>query len=299
MNAIEMANTCYTCGNPTDGEAQFTLVEGRLRRPHCSEACLQDTVDGQRRARAARNRRRLIVGLAALALIVVGAGTWRRLHAPASQSISLAWPEVHPDPTPRPELIFYGPAWPPTDDDWKFAFAKPGWMFPLPGPTRRAPAPDGRIFGPEPPRHLPASCRTRGVCGVDLGGELWGEHVYAARDGVVDRVYPDGNHPRGGATVRLAHYGGLVFTQYFHLAAIPRGITRGAHVAAGDVIGLVGDTGLAGERRHLHFALSVRPSAELPEVYWDPTPFMPDWPLRVPLRGTVAGLAPSAPRGSK
>ena len=94
--------------------------------------------------------------------------------------------------------------------------------------------------------------------------------------------------------MRIAHFGGMVFTQYFHLAAIPRGVRRGARVAAGDVIGLVGDTGVAGEasgsRAHLHFALSIRPSNELPEAYWDPTPLMSAWPLHVPPHGTVAGL---------
>ena len=87
----------------------------------------------------------------------------------------------------------------------------------------------------------------------------------------------------------------MVFTQYFHLAAIPRGVRRGARVAAGDVIGLVGDTGIGGEapasRAHLHFAFSIRPSTELAEIYWDPTPLMARWPLRVPPHGTVAGLA--------
>ena len=41
---------------------------------------------------------------------------------------------------------------------------------------------------------------------------------------------------------------------------------------------------------HLHFALSIRPSAEWPETFWDPTPLMATWPLRVPPHGSVAGL---------
>jgi murein DD-endopeptidase MepM/ murein hydrolase activator NlpD len=82
----------------------------------------------------------------------------------------------------------------------------------------------------------------------------------------------------------------MVFTHYFHLAAIPRVIVRGMSVKAGDMIGLVGDTGLEGAPRHLTFALSIRPSNEFPEVYWDPMPFMALWPLRVPVHGTVAGF---------
>ena len=85
----------------------------------------------------------------------------------------------------------------------------------------------------------------------------------------------------------------MVFTHYDHLAAVPRGITRGAAVKAGDLVGLVGDTGNEHPGRYLHFALSVRPSNELPEVYWDPTELMASWPLRLPPHGTVAGFVPA------
>jgi murein DD-endopeptidase MepM/ murein hydrolase activator NlpD len=103
----------------------------------------------------------------------------------------------------------------------------------------------------------------------------------------------------------------MVFTYYFHLAAVPpRSIFRGARVKAGDVIGLVGDTGIKSASasasassgsgsgtsvaagRHLHFALSTQPSIAFPEMYWDLGPLMADWPLRVPAHGTVAGYAP-------
>jgi hypothetical protein len=167
----------------------------------------------------------------------------------------------------------------------------------LPGPSRRALDASDRIIGPglglEPSRGLAAVCRAPTACGVVLGGELWGEHVYAAMDGIVERAHGGGSDEHGGGTVRLAHLGGMVFTQYSHLAAIPRGVARGARVQAGDVIGLVGDTGVAGERSrrpHLHFSLSVRPGAAFPETYWDPRPLMARWPLQVPPRGTVAGL---------
>jgi murein DD-endopeptidase MepM/ murein hydrolase activator NlpD len=159
----------------------------------------------------------------------------------------------------------------------------------LPGPERRPAAADARIFGAEP-HDRPALCRSDGQCSVDLGGELWGEHVYAALDGVVERVYDD--ERRGGLSVRLVHFGGGVFTQYFHLAATPRTLKRGAPVKAGDVIGLLGDTGLDGAPRHLAFALSVWPGSDLPEVYWDPTPWLERAILRRPAHGTVAGYTP-------
>jgi murein DD-endopeptidase MepM/ murein hydrolase activator NlpD len=66
------------------------------------------------------------------------------------------------------------------------------------------------------------------------------------------------------------------------------------YVRAGDVIGLLGDTGVKGAAgRHLYFALSIRPSREFSETYWDPTPLMAKWPLHIPPHGTVAGFIPA------
>jgi len=149
---------------------------------------------------------------------------------------------------------------------------------------------ESKLLGPA--HEHPAACRPSGHCGVDLGGDLWGEYVYAVADGVVDHVQREGADDPGGAYVRIAHFGGYVFTQYFHLAAIPLQLHRGSVVRAGDVIGLVGDTGSGRQKRRLTFTLSVMPSREFSEIYWDPAPWMADWPLHVPVHGTVAGLAP-------
>ncbi|MES1207923.1 MAG: M23 family metallopeptidase, partial [Pseudomonadota bacterium] len=124
---------------------------------------------------------------------------------------------------------------------------------------------------------------------VDVPAELWGEHVYAVHDGTVDHL----QHAGGEVSLRLVHFGGMVFTHYAHLAAVPRTIKRGAQVKAGDVIGLVGDTGSEGPGHFVRFGLSIRPSAALPEVYWDPMPLMAKWPLQIPTHGTVAGWPPS------
>ena len=289
-----MRDTCSECDTTLDRDASdgFVLVRGAVREQHCSSRCLRRSLRRQQIARA-RVRRTLYLGVTLMVLIVGGGGgAWLRFHAPKPRAISQAWPEtkVVAEPVIGTKLIFFGPAWPPTDDDWMYTFTRASWVYPLPGPDKRRPTIDGRVFGPEPPR--PASCRKEGACGVDLGGELWGEHIYAVQDGVVDRVHREGNDDHGGIYVRLSHFGGMVFTQYFHLAAIPRLLSRGDRVKAGDVIGLLGDTGAKGGRRHLHFALSIRPSAELSEVYWDPTPLMAGWPLHKPPRGTVAGLSP-------
>jgi hypothetical protein len=103
--------------------------------------------------------------------------------------------------------------------------------------------------------------------------------------------------------VRISHRGGTVFTQYFHLAAIPRGLERGSIVKSGDVIGLLGDTGVKESGPHLHFTIAVKPGKEWPERYIDPEPLIALWPLRVPVDGSEIGLvntvAPiGAPLGS-
>ena len=100
-----------------------------------------------------------------------------------------------------------------------------------------------------------------------------------------------GKHDEGHY-VRIAHLGGMVYTQYFHLAATWPKIVKGSHVRAGEVIGLLGDTGLDGPKQHLHFTLSVKPSINFAEVFWDPTPWMATWPVRTPSQGTVAGYLP-------
>jgi murein DD-endopeptidase MepM/ murein hydrolase activator NlpD len=226
------------------------------------------------------------------ALVVVATTVVRRHHAPPRRTISMAWPDA-PDELASSPAVLFGPPWPPTDEQWIALFDGAAWVHPSPGPKRRVPTPDALTFTREG-RERPTFCKREGRCGVDLGGELWGEHVYAALDGVVERVQAD--ERRGGLSVRLAHFGGGVFTQYFHLAATRRGLTRGASVKAGDVIGALGDTGLEEARAHLAFALSVRAASHLPEVYWDPTPWLERARVSLPPNGTVAGYLPPESR---
>jgi murein DD-endopeptidase MepM/ murein hydrolase activator NlpD len=282
--------SCAICRGPIDAEDRHVLVRGRRQQAHCSDTCLRVNLRRRLLARAAV-RRRLGVSLSlTLAFVLGGSLAWRRFHAPRKSSISYAWPEVHGQaPPPAPFLI--GPPWPPTEAQWTALFDGARWTHPLPGPNRRASKRQPRILGPD--REHSALCRAVGHCGVDLGGELWGEHVYAALDGVVERVQGDGNEAHGGRYVRIVHFGGTVYTQYFHLAATPRWLGRGTVVKAGDVIGLVGDTGLDEDaRRHLTFMLSVLPSPAFSEVYWDPSPWLDRASLRQPPHGTVAGFVP-------
>ena len=285
--------TCVVCGNEIGHGDRFMLVRNQRHENYCSETCLVVNANRRRRIRAA-TRRRWLLRVAAVAVLVAAAPkVWHRFRLPRPQTLVFEPPEFRPAPPPRPEPIYYGPAWPPTDDDWLKAFASTTWAYPIPGPVRRAPAPDDHVLaGRQSAGRQPAVCRSAGRCGVDIGGELWGEHVYAVHDGIVDHIQRAFGDEKGDVYLRLSHFGGMVFTHYFHLAAVPRGLARGAAVRAGELVGLVGDTGNEHRGRYVHFALSVRPSADLPEVFWDPTPLMASWPLRVPTHGTVAGFIP-------
>jgi len=146
------------------------------------------------------------------------------------------------------------------------------------------PSLDGAVFGAERPGERPPECKN-GHCGVDIGGDVWGEPVLAVHDGVVDRVQRGPNEEHGGLYVRLSHRNGTVFTQYFHLAAIPRWIRVGRSVEAGEVIGLLGDTGVKESGPHLHFTISVKPKPDSAEEFIDPEPLIALWPLHLRMPG--------------
>jgi murein DD-endopeptidase MepM/ murein hydrolase activator NlpD len=282
--------TCPICGEiPYDSDRRV-LVNGKARSSYCSQACLRIGVRivqiAQRKARLRRYAFLLSLVLVAIGAVYLRSRLILLRRRPAPVPVAAPAPVV---PVAPPEPTPFGPHWPPTDDDWLEQFAHSAWVYPLPGPTRRRPAIARELLVADPAEFARARSRTADHWGADLGGELWGEHVYAAHDGVIDRLRRSEDAP-GGVYVRIAHWGGAVFTQYFHLAAIPTRLAVGMHVSAGEVIGLIGDSGPGDTRAHLHFELSVRPASSLPEVYWDPEPLMAQWPLHTPERGSVAGL---------
>src|SRR5436305_850943 len=112
---------------------------------------------------------------------------------------------------------WFGPEWPPTETSVLATLGRDAWIHPLAGPIRRMPRWDSRVFGAVRPGNRAIECRN-GHCGVDLGGEIWGEHVRAVHDGVVEFVQRGANPLHGGSFVRIAHRGGTVITMYFHLA---------------------------------------------------------------------------------
>ena len=290
-DTIDIASSCELCEGELGFGRYVEVVYGTVVVEFCSVDCAREA----RRARRARHwiarrrsiRRLTIGGVLLGACLTPHEGPEGRTprstgRAQAPRVANVAGPEVLPPG-------WFGPQWPPSEATLLEALGRDAWVHPLSGPFRRMPRSDSRVFGADRPGSRPIECRN-GHCGVDLGGELYGEHVHAVHDGVVDYVQRGPNPDRGGRFVRLSHRNGTLFSLYFHLAAIPRGLERGTFVKAGDVIGLLGDSGVKESQPHLHFALSVRMPKDGGERYIDPEPLVALWPLRVPIDGSEVGL---------
>ena len=297
-SSIVSSRRCAHCGGSTDLRTPHVIIDGNVVRAFCSADCvtgssapipLVPVADVKRNPWPARLMR-LSLGVPML-LFTSGH------HAPAPVVEQVQ--AIAPAPQP-PAPVTFGPHWPPTEQDWLAEISNDAWIHPLDGPKRRMPVSDSRVFGAERAGDRPGECRN-GHCGVDLSGP-WGEPVHAVHDGVVDRVQRGPNEEHGGLYVRLAHRDGTIFSQYFHLAAIPRQLVPGVHVKVGDVVGLLGDTGVKHSTQHLHFTLSVRPATEVTEKYMDPEPLIALWPLRIAVdennEAVTTRVAPGVPRGA-
>jgi murein DD-endopeptidase MepM/ murein hydrolase activator NlpD len=295
-NTIDGTGICGTCGSFPVAD-RYVQLQGRALHVFCSRECLDAGMReqrGKRRATRFRYARRLTIGLAFAGACLTPHQWPTPRRPPASDGAPAAPPPLPPG--------WFGPEWPPTETSLLAALGRDTWVHPLAGPFRRMPRSDTRVFGAVRPGNRAWECRN-GHCGVDLGGEIWGEHVRAVHDGVVDRVQRAANPEHGGRYVRVSHHGGTVFSEYFHLAAIPRWLERGVPVKGGEVIGLLGDTGVKDSQPHLHFSVSIRLSETRPEKFIDPEPLIALWPLRIPVEGSEMGLVtitaqPGVPLGS-
>jgi murein DD-endopeptidase MepM/ murein hydrolase activator NlpD len=279
---------CASCGGSLRAQQFFAVTPSGLEA-FCSMVCLDAAAREERRELWATRRRRAKKLVIALTL---GSALFTPHQMPLSPRAAKA---VKATASSDPQTNAFGPSWPPTEGSLLEELGRDAWIHPLAGPFRRMPQSDGRVFGAERPGDRPGECRN-GHCGVDLGGEIWGEHVRAAHDGVVDRVQRGPNDERGGLYVRIAHRDGTVYSQYFHLAAIPHSLQPGMRVKRGDVIGLLGDSGVKESTAHLHFTVSVRRETDGVEQYIDPEPLIALWPLNVPV-GANAVVTTSGPPG--
>lgn len=103
---------------------------------------------------------------------------------------------------------------------------------------------NGRVTSPYGLRRHPILGYARMHAGIDFGA-AWGSPIFAVAPGVVSYAGRHGGH---GNYVRLEHGG--FGTGYGHMSRIA--VASGAKVAAGQVIGYVGSTGLS-TGPHLHY----------------------------------------------
>jgi murein DD-endopeptidase MepM/ murein hydrolase activator NlpD len=175
------------------------------------------------------------------------------------------------------------------------------WIHPLAGPRRHLPEADTRRFGAAREGMRPEECMG-GHCGVDIG-TVRGDIVMAVHDGVVERVERDpevgGHRGNEGRFIRINHKGGTVVSSYIHLDGIREDLKPGIPVKAGEPVGTVGDTGVKHSGPHLHFAISVRPSADGPELFIDPEPMLHLWPVRNHASASLHGMQITPHRPAK
>ncbi len=108
-----------------------------------------------------------------------------------------------------------------------------------------------------------------------------GTPILAVADGTIEKLFTS---DRGGLTIYQFEPGGQFAYYYAHLHAYAPGLTEGAAVKRGDVLGTVGSTGNADPAApHLHFAI-FRLTPE--KQWWTGTPVNP-----YPLLRDAAGVA--------
>lgn len=120
---------------------------------------------------------------------------------------------------------------------------------------------DAVLTSPFGYRHSPFTGRWTMHTGLDLGAP-YGTAIQATNDGLVSYVGWDAGH---GNSVFIDH-GNDVTTRYHHASQVL--VSEGDLVAAGDVIALVGSTGMS-TGPHLHFELVIGGEKV------DPLPYLP------------------------
>jgi murein DD-endopeptidase MepM/ murein hydrolase activator NlpD len=115
----------------------------------------------------------------------------------------------------------------------------------------RKPIADGEITSPFGMRYHPILHFSRMHTGVDWGAPI-GTPIFAAGNGVVIKAGWDSGY---GRRVEIQHANGYV-TTYNHMSGFGRGVTEGTRVTQGQVIGYLGQTGLA-TGPHLHYEVII------------------------------------------
>jgi hypothetical protein len=303
--------TCPVCAGEYDPlRARATLVVDGKVRAYCSTPCKEKAslpppelpvVDGDDDepppvpSMWSRMSWRGALGVAAAGAAVLALGG--KLVTSAPPPVASIAPMMKPKPSlpsAADALAMLAPA---TGADAE----RDIWYHPLPGPRRTLPEHDSRRFGAAREGMRPEEC-IGGHCGVDIGS-VKGMLVLVAHDGVIERVERDpevgGRRGNEGRFIRINHKGGTVVTSYIHLDAIREDLRPGIPVKAGEAIGTVGDSGVQHSGPHLHFAVSVRPAADGPELYIDPEPLLHLWPLAPKPAATLHAMSSEVPHHPK
>jgi murein DD-endopeptidase MepM/ murein hydrolase activator NlpD len=283
---------CPSCKGPVDVKSRHVAIAGTAVRIYCSEVCLRER-DAKPIHPIEPPRRRIgwwiaggVVAAGTTSFVLLyglgnGEGGEPRTPVVIEEFIAAAQP---PPPVPTAPAAKAEPPRPSAEEVEDAALveklAHDTWIHPLAGPTRRMPVNHTAAFGAARAGERPPQC-VSGHCGVDIGS-MWGEPVHAVHDGVVYWVNRGPNEEHGGIFVEIAHHDGTLYSWYFHLAAVPRWVQPGVPVKRGQVIGLLGDTGVFHSAPHLHFQLTVKQTKTAPERYLDPEPLIAIWPLWIP-----------------
>ena len=280
---------CDRCGCALDPlRARHSAVRAGRVVPFCSIACRDGLVPtapdvppeapptvarATRKSRRPREPWRILTTLgatAAVALLVLAAGAVSRAARPADKLV-------------RAEVVAALSA--STRIPTRRATMQRTWVHPLPGNDRRLPDNPTRRFGAFRAHPHPPECR-QGHCGIDLSARI-GEPVMAVTDGRVERIANDDPDRLGGVYVRIAHpvAGGAIVTWYMHLSRIRRSLALGDTVAAGELIGYAGKSGIDVSEPHLHFAVGLRfPDREV-DLFVDPEPLLRRWRMQTGFAG--------------
>ena len=115
----------------------------------------------------------------------------------------------------------------------------------------RKPIAEGDITSPFGMRFHPILGFTRMHTGVDWGAPI-GTPIFSAGNGVVIKAGWESGY---GRRVEIQHANGYV-TTYNHMSNFGRGVAEGVHVAQGQIIGYLGQSGLA-TGPHLHYEIII------------------------------------------
>jgi murein DD-endopeptidase MepM/ murein hydrolase activator NlpD len=291
-------STCPVCETVFDPlRARALIVEAGRVRAFCSDDCRTKAELGESAQLAssvppAQGARAWVYALTAGVLCIAAAtGVFlRRTHQPAAHAAAPKPVVASTPPFSMADALRFLETKAESEVGTAGVPERDLWLHPLAGPERRLPVRDTRRFRAPREGLRPDECGS-GHCGVDLGDQT-GEWVFAAHDGVVERVQRDdvGN---GGRYVRLNHRGGTLTTSYMHLGDIRSDLQAGTPVRAGDPLGTIGMSGINHSGPHVHFQIGVRAHPDDVEVFIDPEPLLHLWPLRPPFEQKPRHLARS------